>query len=157
MAWTKLDFSPKHIGKTLPQIVLSDPDWFFWSIETGVWKKRPFLAQEARMIDEKARNIRIPNNAANNLRIEYRLHGDYTIVGFEVVDINKPFYQGGHRQIGYNVIDFSIPRSIKGYDKLGYKLFIKSFKFWVFEDEDIRLTKAKCEAFFDDDSNFVLK
>jgi len=30
MAWSTLPFG-KHKGKTLPQIVFADPDWFFWA------------------------------------------------------------------------------------------------------------------------------
>jgi hypothetical protein len=37
MAWSTLNFG-KHAGKTLPQIVFADPDWFFWAIETNVFK-----------------------------------------------------------------------------------------------------------------------
>ena len=29
MVWTTFPFG-KHRGKTLPQIILDDPDWFFW-------------------------------------------------------------------------------------------------------------------------------
>jgi hypothetical protein len=29
MIWTTIPFG-KHQGKTLPQIVIDDPDWFFW-------------------------------------------------------------------------------------------------------------------------------
>jgi hypothetical protein len=29
MIWTTVPFG-KHQGKTLPQIVIDDPDWFFW-------------------------------------------------------------------------------------------------------------------------------
>jgi hypothetical protein len=30
--WTIVDFS-KHKGKSLPQIILHDPDWFFWAMK----------------------------------------------------------------------------------------------------------------------------
>ena len=32
MIWTTLNFS-RHVGKTLPQILFSDPDWFFWAMD----------------------------------------------------------------------------------------------------------------------------
>jgi hypothetical protein len=31
--WAKIGYG-KHTGKTLPQIILSDPDWFFWALES---------------------------------------------------------------------------------------------------------------------------
>jgi len=37
MAWSILPFG-KHKGKTLPQIVFTDPDWFFWAMEENVFK-----------------------------------------------------------------------------------------------------------------------
>ena len=31
MKWTTLTFG-KHDGKTLPEIIIKDADWFFWAI-----------------------------------------------------------------------------------------------------------------------------
>lgn len=158
MAWTKLDFSPKHRGKTLPQIILTDPDWFFWSVVNDVWVNKPYqLQKESKIIGLKATCIRIPNNEENNLVVQYNLHTDLTPIGFEIIDENQPYYEGGRSIRGGNVIDLYYSYGSKKYDKLGGRLMIKSLKYWVFGDENIKLTKAKCEAFFDDDSNFVLK
>ena len=62
MAWTKLWFGKKHKGKTLPQIMFKDPDWFFWAIEKGVFKNKGKLGEEAWEIYQKARKIKIPRN-----------------------------------------------------------------------------------------------
>ena len=71
MAWSILPFG-KHKGKTLPQIVFTDPDWFFWAMEENVFKGP--LKREAERIDARARAIRIPNNSAGNLEAEYLVH-----------------------------------------------------------------------------------
>jgi hypothetical protein len=34
--WTTIDFG-KHSEKTLPQVILSDPDWFFWATHNKVF------------------------------------------------------------------------------------------------------------------------
>jgi len=36
MRWSTLK-SGKYEGKTLPQVLFKDPDYFFWAIEEGVF------------------------------------------------------------------------------------------------------------------------
>ncbi len=45
MPWTELPFG-KHKGKTLPQVVFSDPDWFYWAVEKNIFKSKD-LKKEA--------------------------------------------------------------------------------------------------------------
>jgi hypothetical protein len=52
MRWVSLNFG-KHAGKILPQIILSDADWFFWALNKGVFKGR--LANEAAKLVQRAR------------------------------------------------------------------------------------------------------
>jgi hypothetical protein len=54
MNWTTLNFF-KHRGKTLPQIIFDDADWFFNGWENGYFKNS--LAFEAREIYRRARSI----------------------------------------------------------------------------------------------------
>jgi hypothetical protein len=44
MRWTTLNFG-RHAGRSLPEIVVSDADWFFWAFKVDVFKDR--LAAEA--------------------------------------------------------------------------------------------------------------
>ena len=37
MTWSELPFGQRR-EKTLPQVVLSDPDWFFWAIEKDAFQ-----------------------------------------------------------------------------------------------------------------------
>src|SRR5438876_986407 len=57
MAWTELKFG-KHKGKTLPQVLFSDPDWFFWASEQQTF--RGAQRREADLIYVRATHIRIP-------------------------------------------------------------------------------------------------
>jgi hypothetical protein len=55
MTWSILRFG-KHAGKTLPQVLLLDTDWFFWMAP----KLYGRLGEEAKDLDRKARGIKIP-------------------------------------------------------------------------------------------------
>ena len=53
MPWSVVTFG-EHKGETLPQVIFSDPDWFFWAMAKGEsfhWGK---LKQEAEEIDRKS-------------------------------------------------------------------------------------------------------
>jgi len=54
--WTGLTFG-KHKGKTLPQVICSDPSWFLWAIRDDVLFGD--LAQEAALLHRRLQGIRI--------------------------------------------------------------------------------------------------
>jgi len=56
--------------------------------------------------------------------------------------------------IVYSVIDFEHPWSLKKGDKAGYKNFLSALKAILFENPRERMSKSKCEEFFNDDRNF---
>lgn len=66
----------KGKGKTLPQILVSDPDWFFWAIENDVFAKYKRLATQAEMLNRRARSIKIPAKHAPNDTVQYWLTPD---------------------------------------------------------------------------------
>ncbi|TBF87945.1 hypothetical protein ELG72_37895 [Rhizobium leguminosarum] len=144
----------KHKGKTLPQILLTDPDYFFWAMEQDDFF-RGHLATEAKDIHRKARRIKIPKPDPDNWRVEYFLSPDGKFAHFDIVESNRPPHVGSSRTSRAATLDFAYVRQTKDYDKLGYKLFIKSFKYFYFDSETARLSQSKCEAFFDEPSNFL--
>lgn len=154
MAWSILRFG-KHKGKTLPQIVFADPDWFFWAIEKDVFKGP--LEGEAERINARARAVRIPNNTAGNLEVEYFVHrpsGKFG--GMEIVPASQPLHEGSSPAFRGDVIDLSVPRKIAPYDKLGSRNLLSSAKRLLFGSTSARMTQERCEEFFDDPENFVL-
>ena len=154
MAWSTLKFG-KHAGKTLPQIVFADPDWFFWAIETNVFKEP--LKSEAETINIRARSIRIPNNAAGNLQVEYTVHPPTgKFANMEIVPVSRPTHQGSSPAFRMDVIDFSVPRRIASYDKLGCRTLVSSAKYVLFGSTSTRMTKERCDSFFDDSANFAV-
>jgi hypothetical protein len=48
----------KYAGRSLPQILFMDPDYFFWAVKNKVFQGR--LATEAAKLSWKARHIKIP-------------------------------------------------------------------------------------------------
>lgn len=55
-----------------------------------------------------------------------------------------------------DVIDLSVARQITQYDKLGCKNLISSVKYALFGSSTTRMTRERCETFFDDVTNFAL-
>ena len=45
-------------------------------------------------------------------------------------------------------------RKIDSYDKLGGQIFVRALKYHAFGDENVRLTRKRCERFFEEDAHF---
>ncbi|MCU4119809.1 hypothetical protein [Variovorax sp. N23] len=155
MAWTEISFG-KHAGKSLPQILFTDPDWFFWAVETGVFSKRPALAIEAAQLDSRARHIKPPSKNLTNPIVEYLIHRPtMKFSHFNIVEREQELHIGGSPAFRSNVIDMSVPRRIAQYDKTGCKSLISSLKLHIFGSKSARITRERAEAFFSDVSNFL--
>lgn len=153
MIWITIDFG-KHEGKTLPQVLFTDPDWFFWSMDKGIWKnKNSFLQEQFYFIYERAKKIAIPDNESDDLVIEYNLSNG-SVYGFDIVKKDAPRHTGSTRTFRKPLLNLKITREQKGYDKQGYKHFISDFKSKILKNPKIRFTKKVCESFFEDESNF---
>ena len=158
MPWTVVNFGKfRGKGKTLPQILFTDPDWFFFLIEKEGFANKGALAAEAADLDQKGRNIRIPNQAGQQLVAEYFIHpptGKFG--GVQVVPVHQSPHQGSSPTQRKTVLDMSFPRSISGYDKLGNRTHIRDLKAILFRSGGVRMTKQRAEDFFDDAANFQL-
>lgn len=159
MSWTEVAIGKfKDNSKTLPQILFSDPDWFFWAVETGIFQNRPRLHAEAADLQRKATHIRVPQkDAAERQVVEHYIHAPTMKYShFIVVPESKPSHTGSSPSMRADVIDMSFPRKIAKFDKTGCKLLIDSLKQTYFGSKSKRMTKALCEQFFDDGGNFSL-
>lgn len=155
MNWTPLNFG-KHEGKTLPQVLWNDPDWFFWAVEDNVFEKRPSLDREANDLHSKALRIRVPDGIVDDPEVEYLVHVPSEKFGtFYIVNADKPIHEGSSPAYRKEVIDLSVPRSIANYDKTGYKLFLQSLRFYIFGKTSARVTKQRAEDFYSDPANFA--
>lgn len=156
MPWSTLNFG-KHNGKSLPEVLFADPDWFFWAIQEGVFRGKGRLEKEAGDLDRKARRLRIASSQKEKLVAEYSIHPPTGKFGdMEIVSSTKPAHIGSTPTFRRDVIDLSIPREIAPYDKLGCKQLISSVKRYLFGSRKQRMTKKRCEDFFYNDTNFDL-
>ena len=146
--WTKLDFG-KCDGKTLPQVMFSNPNWFFWAYENKIFKGKH--ESEAKIIHARSTNIKIPQEESEELVADYIIHRG-KFCGVNIVPKSNAESKKVFRR---SVLDMSIPRRICEYDKAGSKLMVEAIKVYVLGDPKAKMTKGKCEEFFNDPSHFV--
>ncbi len=147
MRWTMVPFG-RYKGKTLPEIVVRDLDWFFWALPKFYGR----LADEARDLALKARAIKIPKSKKGKLEIEYQYEFDHRFCGFSFVKADSPHYTRWTTRLPY--LDLSWPLRGKKYDKRAGRIMIRDFRINYFGKHK-RLTKARCEGFFSNDRNFI--
>jgi hypothetical protein len=145
--WTKLDFG-KHAGRTLPQVVLLDPNWFFWAFGKGIFPGP--LADEAAILAHRATHIKIPKRKPRTWEVQYRHERDGRFIGFGFVDAKSPSY-GCVTRLPY--VDLSHVRRGNIHDKRDCRRMIREVRAIYFGG--LNLTKKRCEAFFDRERNFV--
>ena len=140
----------KYEGRTLPEILFADPDYFFWLREEVL---KGALATEAEHL-EKVCRIRILREPAEAFMVEYRFEPEGQFAYFSIVRRDRERYPESHIIHRAGHLDFSYLRSRKQYDKRGYVRFLRCFRREFFGDESARMTKERCEGFFNGD-NFL--
>ncbi|MBO6701102.1 MAG: hypothetical protein JJ921_02100 [Pseudomonadales bacterium] len=155
--WLPMCFG-KHKGRTLPQIMFVDADWFYWCVEEGVFKNsQPEVRRQARRIYDCSRSIAIPERLGRDMVVEHYLHPyDGYYDHFNIVPRTLPPHVGESRTYRSDVIDMHAPREHHSMDKLGFRNFIWSLKSEFFDDPSYVMNKKRSEAFFNDLSNFRL-
>jgi hypothetical protein len=100
MYWSTMPFG-KYAGQTLPEIILTDPDWFFYMLP----KLYGRLGEEAKNLARKARGIKIPKPRPGKWRVEYRHDCDQIFCGFAFA---KPIVpnRDGRRDFGTSIWHF---------------------------------------------------
>ena len=154
MNWTVINFG-KHKGKSLPQIIFRDADWFFHAYENEYFKG--IQAREARELYRRARSIRVPLRNGQKMLVEYFIHHDGKSRSgkFGTMRLIPDGPGRGSRNVASS-IDFYAPRIYAQYDKTGYKNFVSAFKAIIFGNASRRMNRQACEAFFNDNDNFDL-
>src|SRR6516165_8873832 len=148
-AWRPMPFG-KYEGRTLPQVLFKDPDYFFWLLRKGALKG--VLAIQAKRLAKKACRIRIPREPAEAFVVDYFFNSENQFSGFSIVP--KDAYQSPHVVYRLNRIDFSVIQKHKEYAKGEYRRFLRDFRRVFFGNESASMTKDRCEEFFNGD-NFV--
>ncbi len=156
MIFTPLNFG-KYKNKTLPQIIFSDLDYFIWAFHGDVFKSTTHK-KEAAYIHQRIKNIKIPRDNYDLYEIEYLIHPPTGKFGrFEIVEKSTPLHVGGSPAFRLKVIDLTVVKSFKNYDKLGSGIMIDCLKATYYGTRSYKMTKQRCEAFFNDDSNFLIQ
>src|SRR6516225_477666 len=125
MRWTTLNFG-KHAGRSLPQIILSDADWFFWAFHKGVFKGK--LATESEDLVQKATAIKIPRSDPRRWQVEYRYEDNDRFCGFGLVEADVPSYYGSRLVRRSTHLDLSCVCRDKAYDKRGCRNLLRDFR-----------------------------
>lgn len=153
MAWNEILFG-KHAGKSLPQVALSDPDYIYWAVEEGTFKS-PRLAAELAEVARKGRRIVIPGNRLTTKKVRYYIDPNVRkLAVVDVIDAEEGPHVGSSRTRESDFFDLSLPRRLAPYDKTGGRFLVQAIKRHVFGKESTRLTRARCDGFFDDPANF---
>ena len=155
--WERLDFG-KYRNKnwTLPQLLVHDPDCFFWYCDNRAFDHNPALRRQAQILDTRATSIRIPQRGPERCVVNYNFYSDGSCTGFDILPESRLLRQGYRITAQDLYIDMSVPYMARHYDKKGNRLFLRSLKFHLFGDSSFPMTKKRCEAFFDNDKNFHL-
>lgn len=149
--WTEVNIGKwRGKSKTLPQILVADPDWFFWALDEEVFKGA--LAIEAQKLARRARAIKLPSAKVGTHCVQHWISHDGKYARFDIIVRGQGPHHGSSTEKRSATLDMEFPRGIKQYDKLGCKLLLKSFKYHWFDGKPF--TKAKVEAFFDNKANF---
>lgn len=153
MEWSILTFG-KHKGKTLPQVVLEDPDWFFMAYESGEFTRRIQFLSEANDMVKKATAIKVPEEAGERRVAEYSFH-HFTrkFLTVSIIPQSHPFNAESLWKFRKKVIDLTVPRNLLFIDTTGGERIALQVKDFLFE-KNIELTREICERFFNDEANF---
>jgi len=146
MIWTTANFG-KHAGKTLPQIVFSDPNWFFWAAKILYGP----LATEAEALERRARCIRIPKPNPKKWAVEYRRDRDDRFLGIDIVKVGSSVHSPLFERLPH--LDLAYVRRGNVHDTGDCQRVIHDFRRLYFDG--LNLTKRRCEAFFEDEDNFT--
>ena len=138
MLWTPLK-TEEHRGKSLPQVVFIDPDWFFHLYKKSWFDFNHYY--EAEELYQRATSIRIPQADAGEKReIEYVFLYD-KFVHMQLVPESLPQHQGTSRTSRNDIIDLSVPFSHSRYDKRAGKIIISNLKHIIFGNKSHKMTR----------------
>jgi hypothetical protein len=147
MPWTKLTTGP-HAGKTLPEVMLSDPDYVFGAARRGEFGD--VMLAEATKVCRRAARIRIPRE--EEAVAFFHLLPDGKFGGFTIVARSDPRL-GQYRKFSAaesEHLDLSIPGRIAPNDPQAVKVMLGGVLFQFFGDPKASLTPEECAGFFSD-------
>ncbi len=144
----------KHNGKTLPEINYFDLDYFMWGIDNDVFYNRGILKDEAKYLLRRIKNIKIPNENYEDYVVDYVMDRKGDFLQFRIEERSTPQHVGSSIVVWVDEIDLTTVRDCKKYDKSGSRAMIRYLKYYLFNDVKYKMTKKRCEEFFNNDDYF---
>jgi hypothetical protein len=148
--WSVVRFD-RFDGLILPEVLVADPDWFFWAYHKPIFEGRH--AEEAEILCQRASHIRIPKRAPKRWRVEYCYDVNDRFQGCSIVKADS-YMHSGRYESRFRGKCFDMSSLRHQYDKKGGRYLIRDFLHYYFDGE--KPAKEELAAFFSDDSNFVL-
>jgi len=155
MYWQTLNFGRYKDKMSLPQVVLHDPDYFFWGSDTLAFHRRGF--PEARDLAYQARHITIPKPDAEDWCVLYDFApGTDIFNGFKIARTPAPVESPGILFVWEppSLLDLSVVYGCKRRDKVGNERLLRDFRLHYFGNEHVNLSRQDCEEFFENAANF---
>lgn len=150
MDWTELRFG-KRKGETLPEIAFYDPYYLMW------------LLEEANLVDRLAFEARRIKRRISRIVLKTRKYGSYEFVwdidrwgyhGVRVARRVKPEDRQPHDGERTQFLDLAMLKSRGRFSKRDYELFCADIRKILFGDANHKMTRSRCEAFFNNPRNF---
>src|SRR3954465_784050 len=91
-------WSGSYAGKTLPEVLFTDPDWFFDALENGKFQQfQEELVEEAGVLARKARNIRIRKQSHDKWIVQYFFYPESGFTRFDIIRADRKPHVGSSR------------------------------------------------------------
>jgi hypothetical protein len=142
----------KYVGNTLSQIILKDPDYFFWGTNRGIFTT-PW-AQEAARLSRRARAIKVPRAKPWSWQFVHVIGPDGAYDHFDIVSKGWKSFGASNRHIVADHLDLSFVWRRAPHDKAGNRRLLRSFRSHFLPGE--RLTRDWAEDFFSNIKNFAV-
>ena len=149
MEFTTLKFG-KHEGKTIPEVLFSDPSWFFWAFDNGIFQQHGRPQKEAAELAYRARHIKIPRDRPEEWQVNFYANRRGQFMGFLVErkdDLSKTGTGFAFAMAGFSL------RHVCQMNKTDAVWFLREIKSYLF-GERVRVTKKRAQDFFADKRNF---
>lgn len=145
--WTSIGFG-KHRSRTLPHVILTDPEWFYWSYHADVFGGQ--VLAEARLLYEYARTIKA--GLAKGSCYEYRVGASVEVA---LVRVGGQPARKDELTIRCDVLDLEFPRKRDDYVQKDYHRFMECVEMILFGKVTKPYVKREvCERFFSTPGNF---
>jgi hypothetical protein len=146
--WLPVPFG-KHIGKTLPELLINDPSYFFWALAKGIFLGK--LSHQAQIVAARARHVLPPISEPNDHQYAMRFNERGKL---ESVAIMKMAPDLGD-VLPLRHFDFSV-FCLLGRREAKTKVKILNWLKGELFGREGPISQEACEAFLSDDDNFDL-